>query len=225
MQDLLENQGKSWSDFCPALLTECASHQGPLPRTVAEELRYDPAEQRAVVQRNLPQMNGGQRRAHDAIVAAIAAPGPRVCTRFSPMAAVPEIVNAAWIVRFSAMAAVPEIANAARNVATIIGRPGHAQARLFFVDGPGGTGKTFLYKTLLATVRARGDIALAVASSGIAALLLEGGRTAHSRLKIPIPVHSSSVCRWLPLARTCFSCAWHLPARHASVSVVFFGLI
>ncbi len=57
---------------------------------------------------------------------------------------------------------------------------------------------TFLYKSLLATVRARGDIALAVASSGIAALLLQGGRTAHSRLKIPIPVHSSSVCRWLP---------------------------
>lgn len=40
------------------------------------------------------------------------------------------------------------------------------------MDGPGGTGKTFLYKSLLATVRARGDIALAVASSGIGALLL-----------------------------------------------------
>ncbi|GBC01666.1 hypothetical protein RclHR1_04290002 [Rhizophagus clarus] len=36
-------------------------------------------------------------------------------------------------------------------------------------------------------------IALAVASSGIAALLLDGGRTAHSRFKIPIPLTESSL--------------------------------
>ena len=35
---------------------------------------------------------------------------------------------------------------------------------------------------------------LCVASSGIAALLLQGGRTAHSTFKIPIPCHESSVC-------------------------------
>ena len=39
-----------------------------------------------------------------------------------------------------------------------------------------------------------GEIALAVASSGIAAELLEGGRTAHSRFKIPIPINELSVC-------------------------------
>ncbi|XP_074307245.1 uncharacterized protein LOC141642356 [Silene latifolia] len=39
----------------------------------------------------------------------------------------------------------------------------------FFLDGPGGTGKTFLYTTLLANLRARGLICLAVASSGIVA--------------------------------------------------------
>ncbi|XP_043262456.1 uncharacterized protein LOC122403167 [Colletes gigas] len=38
----------------------------------------------------------------------------------------------------------------------------------------------------LATVRARGRIALALASSGIAATLLDGGRTAHSALKLPL---------------------------------------
>ena len=32
------------------------------------------------------------------------------------------------------------------------------------------------------------------ASSGIAAELLEGGRTAHSRFKIPISVNKSSMC-------------------------------
>jgi len=36
--------------------------------------------------------------------------------------------------------------------------------------------------------------ALCVASSAIAALLLDGGRTAHSRFKIPIPVFETSFC-------------------------------
>ena len=66
--------------------------------------------------------------------------------------------------------------------------------RLFFLNAPGGYGKTFLIEALLSTVRGLGKIALAVASSGIAAELLEGGRTAHSRFKIPIPINESSVC-------------------------------
>jgi hypothetical protein len=51
---------------------------------------------------------------------------------------------------------------------------------LFFLDVPGGTGKTFLMSLILATVRARSEIAVAAASSEIAATLLEGCRTAHS---------------------------------------------
>jgi len=65
----------------------------------------------------------------------------------------------------------------------------------FFVDGLGGTGKTFLYSCLLSTVRAQGRVAIVVASSGIAALLLDGGRTAHSRFKIPVQgLNSTSTC-------------------------------
>ena len=52
-----------------------------------------------------------------------------------------------------------------------------------FLDAPGGTGKTFSANCLLNAVRAKGEIALAVASSGIAAILLELGRTFHSRCK------------------------------------------
>ena len=37
---------------------------------------------------------------------------------------------------------------------------------------------------------------LCVASSGIAALLLKGGRTAHSCFKIPIPCHEASICNF-----------------------------
>ena len=57
---------------------------------------------------------------------------------------------------------------------------------LFFIDAPCGTGKTFLIDLLLANVRQRQHIALAVASSGIAATLLDGGRTAHSMFKLPL---------------------------------------
>jgi PIF1-like helicase len=60
------------------------------------------------------------------------------------------------------------------------------QGGVFFIDGPGGTGKTYLYKALLAKVRSRGLIALATASSGAAVNNLPGGRTAHSRFKIPL---------------------------------------
>ncbi len=44
-------------------------------------------------------------------------------------------------------------------------------------------------------LRSEGRIMLCVASSGIASLLLDGGRTAHSRFKIPVEnLHGESVC-------------------------------
>ena len=46
---------------------------------------------------------------------------------------------------------------------------------MFFVYGHGGTGKIYLYRTILAAIRSKGKIALAVTSSSIAALLLPGG--------------------------------------------------
>ena len=54
------------------------------------------------------------------------------------------------------------------------------------LEAPGGTGKTFLTSTILANIRARGEVALATATSGIAATLLMNGRTIHSRFKVPI---------------------------------------
>uniref|UniRef100_A0A7N2MWF6 ATP-dependent DNA helicase n=1 Tax=Quercus lobata TaxID=97700 RepID=A0A7N2MWF6_QUELO len=68
------------------------------------------------------------------------------------------------------------------------------QTMAFFVDGPGGTGKMFLYRALLASLRSDGHIAIATATSGIAATLLPGGRTAHSRFKIPLIPEASSTC-------------------------------
>ena len=64
----------------------------------------------------------------------------------------------------------------------------------FFLYGPGGTGKTYVYNTLCYFLRGQGKIILCVASSGIASLLLIGGCTSHSSFKIPLDVHESSVC-------------------------------
>ncbi|GFW11459.1 ATP-dependent DNA helicase [Trichonephila clavipes] len=56
---------------------------------------------------------------------------------------------------------------------------------LFFLDAPGGTGKTFLLNLLLAKIRKDRNVALIVASSEIAATLLSGGRMAYSGFKLP----------------------------------------
>nr|XP_027082463.1 uncharacterized protein LOC113704790 [Coffea arabica] len=70
-----------------------------------------------------------------------------------------------------------------------------SQRHSFFIDGPGGTGKTFLYRSLLATLKSQGYIAIAVATSGIAASILPGGRTAHSRFKIPLDFSKNRTCQ------------------------------
>ena len=64
---------------------------------------------------------------------------------------------------------------------------------MLFLDAPGGTGKTFLINLILAKLRSVGDIALATASSRIAATLLTGGRTLHSTFKIPLDLHASDI--------------------------------
>ncbi len=67
-------------------------------------------------------------------------------------------------------------------------------AKVIFIDGPGGTGKTYTKNLILNVVRSRGDIALAITFSGIVALLLSGGRTTHSYLKIQIALDCTSFC-------------------------------
>ena len=57
---------------------------------------------------------------------------------------------------------------------------------IIYIDGPGGTGKTLLFNAVLNSVRAEGNYALACATSGIASILLQFGRTIHSRFKVPV---------------------------------------
>jgi len=64
--------------------------------------------------------------------------------------------------------------------------------RLFAVDGPAGAGKTFLYNCLIHQLRAQQVGVVAVAFTGIAALLLAGGRTLHSQFGLPLQARENS---------------------------------
>ncbi|XP_021991125.1 ATP-dependent DNA helicase pif1-like [Helianthus annuus] len=77
---------------------------------------------------------------------------------------------------------------------TVMNAVAKGNGGVFFLYGYGGTGKTFLWKTFAAALRSKGEIVLNVASSGIASLLLDGGRTAHSRFVILINVNEDSIC-------------------------------
>ncbi|XP_019433843.1 PREDICTED: ATP-dependent DNA helicase PIF1-like [Lupinus angustifolius] len=68
------------------------------------------------------------------------------------------------------------------------------EGRMFFLYGYGGTGKMHMWSTLTYALRSQKHIVLTVASSGIASLLLPGGRTTHSKFKIPVPTFDNSVC-------------------------------
>jgi hypothetical protein len=66
--------------------------------------------------------------------------------------------------------------------------------KLFFLNGPAGTGKTFLYNTITHYLCGLGKIVLCVASSGIACHLFLEGRTAHSQFNIPLEINEDSIC-------------------------------
>ncbi|CAI9259629.1 unnamed protein product [Lactuca saligna] len=78
---------------------------------------------------------------------------------------------------------------------------------LMFVYGHGGTGKTFLWTTIISYLRSKGKFILAVAASGIASLLLPSGTRAHSRTFLADLLQRTSLIVWdeAPMSdRRCF---------------------
>ncbi len=68
----------------------------------------------------------------------------------------------------------------------------------FFPDGPWGSGNTFVYNVLMSALRVRDEIVIPVASTGIAATLLAGGRIYHSKFKLTIPLKENSTLNVRP---------------------------
>ncbi|MCO5549078.1 hypothetical protein L7F22_002544 [Adiantum nelumboides] len=98
--------------------------------------------------------------------------------------------------KLTASREMEETLNQAQRCAfhTVLDAIAIGRGSIFFLDGPVDTGKTYLYNCLFSRVRGEGAIALATSSSGISALLLKNGRTAHSRFKIPLDVDNCSTC-------------------------------
>ena len=86
------------------------------------------------------------------------------------------------------------------------------EKNIVFLDAPGGTGKTFMINSILKRIRSHGKEAIATATSGIAATLLEKGATLHSAFAIPIDCHlqnqpTCKINRGSAMARTVSQCA------------------
>lgn len=61
------------------------------------------------------------------------------------------------------------------------------EPKCFFIDGPGGTGKTFIYKTLYHLLRGMNCNVKCMAFTGIASILLPDGQTSHKIFGLKVP--------------------------------------
>ena len=73
---------------------------------------------------------------------------------------------------------------------------------IFYIQASGGCGKSFWANGVGAALRVAGYTPVVVAASGLAATVLDGGRTAHSVFGIPIEVDENSWCSCDQTART-----------------------
>ncbi|GAU90480.1 hypothetical protein RvY_02888 [Ramazzottius varieornatus] len=69
---------------------------------------------------------------------------------------------------------------------TVCRKLDNSEAGLIFLNELAGRGKTYVCNLLLNYVRGQGQVALACASSAIAAMNYPGGRTAYNIFKIPV---------------------------------------
>ncbi|RWS27879.1 uncharacterized protein B4U80_03589 [Leptotrombidium deliense] len=66
----------------------------------------------------------------------------------------------------------------------------------FYIDGPGGVGKTYLYRCLMHYMNVKGKKVFTIAWTGIAAILLPSGRTAHKSFQLPLNIQESTTLYW-----------------------------
>ncbi|XP_024875804.1 uncharacterized protein LOC112457136 [Temnothorax curvispinosus] len=62
----------------------------------------------------------------------------------------------------------------------------------FYIDGPGGSGKTFVYTTIYYLAQIRKKRVCTMAFTGIAATLLPAGKTVHKIFRLPVPLFVDS---------------------------------
>ncbi|XP_076052786.1 uncharacterized protein LOC143032200 [Oratosquilla oratoria] len=78
--------------------------------------------------------------------------------------------------------------NSVINAVSEIDRGLETNHRLFYLDAPGGSGKTFLFNMIHDYLVAQNVAVSTSAWTGIAATLLKNGKTLHSIFKLPVPL-------------------------------------
>lgn len=67
-----------------------------------------------------------------------------------------------------------------------------SEKRCFYIDGPGGSGKTFIYTTIYYLAKLRKKHVCTMAFTGIAATLLPHGKTIHKTFGLSVPLFVDS---------------------------------
>ncbi|XP_076064960.1 uncharacterized protein LOC143039002 [Oratosquilla oratoria] len=88
--------------------------------------------------------------------------------------------------------------NSVINGASEIDRGLETNHRLFYLDAPGGSGKTFLFNMINDYLVAQNVAVSTSAWTGIAATLLKNGKTLHSIFKLPVPLTETITCNIPP---------------------------
>ena len=91
-----------------------------------------------------------------------------------------------------------EVADAVLSAVHNVQNGVNQQNRLFYLDAPGGYGKTYTLNYLISEFKSMGITYTTCANSGIAATLLKGGCTVHKLFCLPVPVVDTSSCRISP---------------------------
>ena len=68
----------------------------------------------------------------------------------------------------------------------------HNNHNCFYIDGPGGSGKTFIYTTLCRILKSNAKKICTMAVTEISASLLSNGRTVHKTFGMPVPLFADS---------------------------------
>ena len=69
------------------------------------------------------------------------------------------------------------------------------------MDGPGGSGKSYLFNTIIRYMNSIDVKMLVVAWTGIAASLLTNGKTIHTTFYLTLDINESTTCNYKQLGR------------------------
>jgi hypothetical protein len=170
----ISHSNKTLADYPNMRIPPPSANVSEEPHIIAEQLAYDREALAEQVESQRPLLNPEQRAFFEQVRLLLCPLHNNTCTCSTT---VPPVSDA------HSMAALEE----ARH---------DVQPTNLFLYSPGGCGKTFLLNLILAAVRAEGEIALATATSGVAALLLDGELSPASHMALaPITDASFPVIR------------------------------